>query len=475
MMNKIKKFIEKYNMITTGDRIIAGISGGADSICLLFVLLKLREESGIEFAAVHVNHGLRGESAKRDEEFVEGLCRQHHIICMTFHENVELISRKRKQSVEEAGRDVRKAAFEKGLQEFQGNKIALAHHQNDNAETILMNLARGTGLRGLGGIRPVNGNIIRPLLCLNRNEIEKFLSEGTISYCQDETNAKDEYTRNRIRHFVIPVLEEQVNSQTVKHMYETAGMMWELQEYVDSQVDEAFEECVDCQKDGSLLIRNSAFEKLSLFIQKSLLYRCIALTAREGKNLSAVHVEAVLELFLKQTGRSRSLPYAICARREYGGVVLAKEAAAARGFEARELQIPGMTEIPEYHLAICCEIFTKASDFSVKHIPENTYTKWFDYDIIKSSLDIRTRRAGDLVVIDKSGNRQKLKSYFVNEKVPGEVRDQVPVIAEGEKILWIVGYRMSSAYQVGDKTSTILQIKVMEEKEYVGEYQNFDF
>ena len=202
-MEKVRAYIEKQHMILAEDHIIAGISGGADSVCLFFVLLDLRDRMGISFTAVHVNHGLRGEAANRDEEFVRELCGQYGIPLEVFRVDLESISKKRKQSLEECGRNIRREAFEQIRERCGGTKIALAHHQNDNAETLLWNLARGTGLTGLGGIRPVNGRYIRPLLCLDRNEIEDLLRQRGQGYCTDDTNGDTEYTRNKLRHLEI--------------------------------------------------------------------------------------------------------------------------------------------------------------------------------------------------------------------------------------------------------------------------------
>ena len=237
MEKKILNFIEKYHMLQKEDKVIAGISGGADSICLLFVLLRLKEKIGFDVIAVHVNHGLRGESAKRDERFTETFCREWNIPCIVYHENVKEIAVQKKLSVEEAGRLVRRKAFEEVRVRYGGTKIALAHHQNDNAETMLLNLARGTGIRGLSGIRPVNGYMIRPLLGINRKEIEYYLKEHQLSYCEDETNAGDEYTRNRIRHQILPMLEEQVNRQAVRHMNETMEQLNQIRDYLEREIE----------------------------------------------------------------------------------------------------------------------------------------------------------------------------------------------------------------------------------------------
>ncbi len=164
LIDKVNAYIDKYQMIKDGDHVVAGISGGPDSVCLFFVLLKLQKQKAFSLTAVHINHGLRGEDADADERFVVELCEKYQVPLEIFRVDLELIAGKRKQSLEEAGREVRREAFQSVLEKYGGNRIALAHHQNDNAETLLWNLARGTGLHGLCGIRPVNGVWIRPTM-----------------------------------------------------------------------------------------------------------------------------------------------------------------------------------------------------------------------------------------------------------------------------------------------------------------------
>ena len=253
MLRKVINFTDKWQMLQKEDCVIAGVSGGADSVCLLFVLLELQKKIGFEIIVVHVNHGLRGPAADEDEAYVKRICREHGIICESYFVNVESIAKNRKQSTEEVGRDVRKECFSKTLQKYGGTKIALAHHQNDSAETFLFHLARGTGLKGLGGILPVNGNVIRPLLCLDRNEIEAYLKEQGVSYCVDQTNASDAYTRNRIRNHVLPYMEENVNGKTVEHINETMEQIRRIQDYLEKQTDSYWEKCVQIT-DGRYII-----------------------------------------------------------------------------------------------------------------------------------------------------------------------------------------------------------------------------
>ena len=470
-MKRIEKFIQKYHMLTCGDKVIAGVSGGADSVCLFLMLLELREKIGFDLIAVHVHHGLRGEAADQDQQFVEALCEQHRIPLEIFRVNLESIAKKRKQSLEEAGRMVRREAFDSVCQKYGGNKIALAHHQNDNAETLLWNLSRGTGLDGLGGIRPVNGKFIRPLLCMNRKEIEEYLSKRKQSYCIDETNAGTDYTRNKLRHLVLPILEEQVNSAAVRHMNETMEQIWELQEYMQEQVEAAYQECVQehSEKACWIQIQQNSFETFPELIKKMVIRKGMEQVGGKKRDLSHKHVDVMMELMNKQVGRTLDLPYEMHAKRNYEGIRLEKRRTYSSGEEKKaeimqecmsELNIPGEIILADRNLKVRCKILEKPKNLSIKDIPQKIYTKWFDYDIIKSSLYIRTRQAGDNIVIDEKGHQKKLKSWFVDEKIPKEVRDSQLLLAENNDILWVLGHRMSQAYQVKQSTKWILQIEV---------------
>ena len=465
MMEKIEAFVKKYGMIQSKDTVVTGVSGGADSICLLFALLELQKKLDFRLAVCHVNHQIRGKSADEDEAFVRRLCEERGIPFWAFHENVELIAAKRKQSLEEAGRMVRREAFETVRREVGGTKIATAHHKNDSAETLLMNLARGAGLKGMCAIRPVNGIWIRPLLCLERREIEAWLEEQNLPYCQDETNDEDEYMRNRVRHRMIPELEKQVNTRAVRHFCDAAGQVQEVWDYLEAQTQEAFADCTEKTGESEIFIDHDKFAALPPVIGKLVIKKALETAAGSEKDIAACHVETVLDLFAGQTGRRADLPYRLTAERTYTGVCIGpkREAQRADGY-AKELAVPGETRVAEKHWNVTCRVFEKKAAFSFAQIPQKTYTKWFDYDIIKNSLFIRSRRQGDSITIDNTGSRQKLKKYFINEKVPAAMREELLVIADGEQILWIPGMRQSHAYQVREHTKRILEIRITEEK-----------
>ena len=224
MRERILAYIRRYHMVEEGDRVCVGLSGGADSLCLLVILQELSEELGIRLQAVHVNHGLRGEESDQDQAFTERLCREREIPLFVYARRVGEIARELGVGTEEAGRLVRQQIYLQCMQEHGSTKIALAHHQNDLAETLLFHLARGTSLRGLGAIRPVSGFLIRPLLCVSRGELEQELRSRGMTWRTDSTNLQDQYTRNCIRHHLIPSLVDEVNAQAVAHMAQAAGI-----------------------------------------------------------------------------------------------------------------------------------------------------------------------------------------------------------------------------------------------------------
>ena len=453
---KVEQYIEQYQMIGRGDRIVTGVSGGADSVCLLFVLCELRKKLGFEVIVCHVNHQLRAEAAEQDEAYVKELCRKLDVPCRIFHENVELIAKNGKKSLEEAGRIVRSNAFETVCRESGANKIATAHHKNDNAETVLLNLARGSGLQGMCGIRPVYGN--------------------------------------RIRHKILPVMEQEINRQTVEHINRLSLQAEEIWEYLNLQTDAAWRQMVHPvdvseenpeekqqgkkeEKPAGLRIEEEEYAELPGILQSLLIRRCICEMAEAQKDIEAVHMEAVRGLFGRQVGKSRDLPYQLRAVRTYAGVEIRRRSEdrdqkknqkkaqeeEGTGQQSVELKIPGETYFPGTGQKVCCEICGREEAVSGKELSQKSYTKCFDYDIIKSSLCVRYRRPGDYFTIDGEGKKKKLKSYFIDEKIPQEERDRQLLIAEESHIVWIPGRRMSSYYQVGDQTKKILKIKIMEE------------
>ena len=327
---KIRDFIQKEGLIEEGDRILLGLSGGADSVCLFYVLLGLREELGFELRAVHVHHGIRGE-ADEDAAYVERLCEEEGVFCYVFREDVPGFAKEQGLSEEEAGRILRYRDFQECLENWETEaeytcryKIATAHHENDQAETVLFQLFRGCGLSGLRGILPERGNIIRPLLCLSREEIEGYLREKGIFWCEDKTNASEEYSRNKIRHRILPYVEAELSKGAAAHIGKTAQIVREAERYIRRQTEAVYRR-VAAEQDESLVFDITLLLKEDIFLQKQLILYGLERVSAARKDIGAVHVEDILRLVRKQGNGELDLPGRVQVRKVYQRLLIARE------------------------------------------------------------------------------------------------------------------------------------------------------
>ena len=484
MQSKVRAFIEEYHMVKEGDQILAAVSGGADSLCLLMVLQELQEEKGYGLCVVHVEHGIRGEESQRDAEFVEGYCKGQGIPCKVYHCRAADYAREHRMTLEEGARILRYGFFRKAAEAYGANKIAVAHNQNDCAETMLFQLARGSGLRGLQGILPARAGmalrkadhaaegqtIIRPLLCVERKEIEAYLMEKGQGYCNDRTNGEMEYARNKIRHQVLPVLEE-VNSRAVAHMGKASFAVAEALEVVGELVQEAEGKYVREQEGGIFISQEVLAEKK--LIRTSLLHNTLTKAAESSQDISEIHIRQMSELLERQVGRELCLPYNIKAERVYGGILVAKRQAKKAGMQQQtspckdarpgsSILLPkGTLELPDFGYRICTKIIENSPDF--EKIPKKMYTKWLDYDKIKGIMQLRTRQSKDFLVITADGKRKKLKNYLIDEKIPRQERDSILLLVDETHVLWAIGWRISEDVKVTEHTKRILEIQVQGE------------
>lgn len=469
MIDKIKQYIEKHNMLKKGDQIIVGVSGGADSVCLFHVLLRLMKEYDLTLHVIHVNHGIRGEEALRDEVFVSELCKESSISFTAVHKDIPALAKSEGLSYEEAGRKARYEVFNQYLAAYKCNKVAIAHNKNDNAETILFNLFRGSALTGLTGISPLRDQIIRPLLCIERREIEEWLGKQGLTHLEDSTNLTLDYTRNKIRHGILKMAGE-VNTKAVSHINEAGEALGEVEAFIERCTQSAAERVLGTTDNNDVLIWCEELIAEDRVIQKELVRKALYQVNGSLKDMEAVHITAVLGLLSKQTGRRVNLPGRITAIREYRHITLMKEVDGEDNvrnnvyteMEERSLAIPGVTPLKEEGKSLFAELVNYKKNMI---IPQNVYTKWFDYDKIKDTVLIRTRRQGDYLCIDERGGTKKLKSFFIDEKIPRQKRDVLPLLADGAHIMWVIGGRISEAYKVDESTRRILQIKLTEEKE----------
>ena len=457
MLRKVEQFIDQWEMLSENDVVIVGVSGGADSVALLLILDELRKNRKFSIHVVHVNHGIRGADAAHDESYVQQLCEARGISFSCVRVDVPVYAKEQKISEEEAGREVRRNAFQKAMKDYNGTKIALAHHQEDNAETFFLNLARGSKLKGLGGIYPVKGEYIRPLLCVGRKEIETFLEERNVKYCMDATNLEDTYMRNRIRNHVLPYFRDHINDKTVEHVNAAMEYLREVQGYLEEQQQIAYEAIVSKEK-NAIVLKEEPFGKTPEIIRKMVIRCALAEMAGREKDLEETHIHAVAQLMQKQTGRRLDLPYGLTAKRSYEGIVIGRKTKILEAENILEITLKDGACWKYEDKTISCRIFEKPE--GEVFVPKKTFTKWFDYDIIKENVSVRTRRPGDKIVIDADYHSKKLKSFYIDEKIPSEKRDHIPVLAIDKDILWVIGYRQSKNYQVTKETKTIVEIVV---------------
>jgi len=470
MIRKITEFIEKYNMIEEGDLVAAGVSGGADSLCLLFVLLEYRKKVPFDLVVVHVNHGIRQE-AVRDADFVKEICEIEQIPFFLREASVKQLADEKKLSEEEAGRMVRyetyyQALMQYGKEEHKGKKIAVAHHQGDSAETLLFHLFRGTGIWGMAGILPVNGDIIRPLLCCDRQEIENYLKEKETDWCIDCTNEEDTYTRNKIRHHILPYAQKEINEKATKHLAQTALQMVELRQYLKGEIERIAQNVRITGEKEETGIDVQKLKTYPEFLQNQFLLWFLEQKVPGRKDISSEHIQAI-NLLLDKTGTKRlDLPGDMEVVKTYQELWIRKKPKKENVDKQKECifrkeEILNLQEPVEYILenGDILEIsLLNSSD--VNGIEEKKYTKYFDYDKINSCLYLRYRQAGDFLVFNDLGQKKLLKEYFIHEKIPAEQRGQIKLVADGSHILWIIGYRISAYYKVTTDTKKIIQMKL---------------
>lgn len=528
---RVRAYMEKHYMIVPGDTVIAGVSGGADSVCLFLMLAELMKEIEFKLVVVHVNHGIRAE-AVQEAEFVRQLCEDRKIPFILVEENIKEYARTERISEEEAGRKVRYRAFEEAVKKYAGNnlshgnnpsrgnrlsagKIAVAHNANDRAETMLFHLFRGTGLAGAGGIRPVRDNIIRPILCLQRREIEEYLREKQMTFCIDRTNLEDTYTRNRIRNHILPYAEKEICQGAVGHMCETADILLETESYIAEQTEKAYANCILGENEDSLVLDVNRIKEETPFIRKQIILKALERLTQKRKDITSLHIKAILELFDKNGTKETMLPYGLTVRKEYNRLILQEKsmteatvetvtetaaeatagmtagaitetaADAATGItieadgkknvqiwvpdemeEGRlyEMMIPGLgiADIALYSKEASRDNDVNPWNFleKSKDIPEKTCTKWFDYDRITKSLIFRTRETGDYLTINKNMSKKTLKDYMIGEKIPKYLRGSLYILTDGSHVLWVPGYRISEYYKITEDTKRILQVQL---------------
>ena len=465
LYKRFKLYIEENEILDSVSDVVIGVSGGADSVCLLLLLKKYSDETNVRISAVHVNHCLRGEDADRDEEFVKELCTKLEVPFTAVRKDVQAFAKEQGFSFEEAGRIIRYEVFCSCAAD-DASAIAVAHNKEDNAETIIHNLVRGAGLVGLSGMKcktTINGKmLVRPLLFASRSEIEDYLSENGQDHRTDKTNESTDYTRKKKKKNILPEMKE-INPKAIDHITEAAKKISELNDVIERETEEALRVVVS-EKDRGLCVDVRRLKELNETVAGSVIFSVIKLAAQKNKDIAEIHVEDVLKLVDASNGKRISLPEGVTAVKENELIVFKKQ-----GTEEKELAALHVKkdfhegQKYEYEFGENRKIIFEAVSINPANIEEykqkNLYTKVFDYDRISDSVFLGKRTDGDTITLNCG--KKSLNRYMIDNKIPADDRDSIPILKDDNEVIWIVGHRINENYKLTDKTKTGLKITVI--------------
>lgn len=461
MIDSALQTIKENNMFDKGDKVIVAVSGGPDSIALLHVLYKLKEELDISLYAAHINHGLRGIESDTDEEYVRIFCESLNIEFRSKRVDINQISKLKNISSESAGREVRYEFFEELMKKFSAQKVAIAHNANDQAETVLMRIMRGTGMDGLIGIRPVRDNIfVRPLINSTRDQIEEYCLKNNLNPRIDKTNLEAIYSRNKVRLQLIPYIQENFNKDIIQVLNRLSYTIKVDNDYLEVVSKEKYKKYCDINKEKVIISKEAFLE------HESIITRIIRLAIHNvvGNlyNFEKIHIYDIIRIQKCSTGKALNLPSNVYVSNNYGDIVIYKNKKHNIKAKAEEYILhDGMNVIEDIRIKANVKIISMKEKLDFK---ANKWIKYFDYDKIKGDITLRFRRDGDKFTPLGMSGTKKLKDLFIDLKIPKEQRDEIPLVCFGGNIAWITQYRVSEIFKVDEDTKNILEVKIEREE-----------
>ncbi|MFH1314399.1 MAG: tRNA lysidine(34) synthetase TilS [Candidatus Eisenbacteria bacterium] len=461
LLKSMQATIDKYAMLKRGDRVVVALSGGPDSVALLCALNLLKGSYGIDLHVAHLEHGIRGDESLEDMRFVEDLCRDLSLTVTTHREDVPQLSRSHKLSVEAVARKVRYAFFERVLEETGFNKIATGHNANDSAETVLLNIIRGSAMSGLAGIRPaVEEKVVRPLIETTRDEIVAYLEENGINYRLDSSNLDERYERNKVRRTLMPLLEREFNPKMVDSLARTASVFSMLDEYFRAKAGEALETCCKSE-DGRTGIDLDAFMRLPRAVRLFTLYSILRSLEGDRQVVSFDNLNALLEFAADSRSGSRiDVGSGIVALREYDRLVIGLGLGTGEDFEVT-LELPGKVLAGPSGITLTAEVLSEKP--SNGDVSKNGSTVYFDLAGLKPPLVATNWRQGDRLVPFGLSGSKKIHDIFIDAKVPASRRGKIPIVRDSEGIIWIAGVRRANRARITEDTRTVVKITHREE------------
>lgn len=481
-VKKVKEAIDKHRMLDRGDHVVVAISGGPDSMALLRVMEMLSKTYGISLVMAHLNHCMRRAESEQDEQFIREVAKRRSIPLVCDRVDVPALRFREGGCLEELARQERYKFLDTVLSRQGANRLALGHHRDDQAETLIMNFLRGSGISGLKGMLPVrDGKVIRPMLNCGKDEILAFLKAEGLPYVIDSTNSQGIYLRNRIRNQLIPELKCSYNLGLEECLSHTAELLRLDDNYLQGCVQEILAKWKVVEADGE--IRMSVRDLLNLHeaLQNRILREISRRLAPEGKGARYIHINSLKKMLIHGHGLGPLyLPFGVEVRREYDDLVFARSTDDEGRFDSvrpagihrnrrhregevqsfrYEVQIPGSTEVREAAVTISFSIV----DFIDKDIilKQTGTVVYMDYDLIIPPVILRSRLPGDRIDPQGLGGTKKIKACFIDEKVPRNQRWKVPLLVDAASVLWIVGMRLSERVRISDRTRTFLKAEIV--------------
>lgn len=471
ILEKVIKTIEDFQILSPGERVVVGVSGGPDSIALLHILYSLKDKWNISLVVAHLNHLLRGKESEEDAIFVSEFARALELPCYVETQDVRSFMKQEKRSLQEAARLLRYRFFARIARKTGAQKIGVGQNADDQIETFLLNLLRGSGLTGLGAIpfqRPLTSSelegkenhnllVIRPLLNIHRKEIEAYLSEKGISYREDSSNIKPIYLRNRIRQELLPLLTK-YNPAIKEILLQTIQILQQEENYRLEVINQIWPQLTTSEP-SKISLNKQKFLQSPLLLQRRLLREAILRIKGDLQGIEFRHIEEIIKIAqCGNTGTSINLPQGLIAKKDYQTLVIFHQTKSSAVSYEKVLPVPGTTSVPEIGISVTCSLLTPAKDT----LWSKNKMAWFDYHKLKLPLWIRNRREGDYFQPLGMEGTQKLKKFFIDHKISRDQRQCLPLIVAGDDIIWVAGWRISEKVKVTSKTQIVLQIEIKE-------------
>ncbi|MBN2416899.1 tRNA lysidine(34) synthetase TilS [bacterium] len=449
-------YVDRNGLIAAGDRVLAGLSGGADSVAMLDLLLRLAGIRGFSVAAAHFNHRLREKTADRDERFSAEIAARAGIPYHADTGDVRRHAADNGLSIEAAARELRMRFFYRLLSSEGYTCISLGHHADDQAETVIMNLMRGSGPAGLGGIKPRSSAVIHPMLALTRGAILAYTAERGLSFMTDETNAADDYLRNRIRHRLIPAIRETFDSDPVPPLCRTASILHEVDECLLHLSQDVESTAITTDSCGEIMLDIDNFMSYLKAVQKRFLIRILTRLSADGHPPGYQEIDRVWEMICRGASGSRL--------ELTGGVTCVKSAGRLAfrtgevNVKTRNLAAGSWYDIPECGFRIRIDTLSgpPRSPF-----PAGTSLEFLDGGLIEEPLVLRAVRPGDRFVPLGMNRKKKIQDFFTDEKIPVFQRDRIPVLTSGSRIVWVVGCRIDDRFKITESTTETLKAEIV--------------